>query len=141
MIQHMHSLLCVRAILDQNSGLGSYIDILDRLELVEQKDTIRLPPFNVISRYYISDDHEDNEDILIDISRKNPKTNKRTSVEKITVPIQKIGCPVLVQLEIANMTLENDGLWEFHIKWKQSSDKGWKKGTVIPLLVEYRKRK
>ena len=71
MIQHLHSLFCIRPILDKNTGLASYIDIIEGMKMkIKVGKAITLPPFNLISKFWIEDGIEDNQTLIVELSRK-----------------------------------------------------------------------
>jgi len=134
MIKHIHSLICGRSIVDRNTGLSSYIDVIEAIVL-KKAEKILLPRFTLISRYGVKDGIADNQELEVEVSRKKSGASKRIKLQSMSFPLTEKGESILVQLDVMGLILENDGLWEFDVRWKLKDSGKWKKGTSIPLKV------
>ncbi len=134
MIQHLHSIICVRSILDKNTGLASYIDVIEGITLTES-EKITLPPFTLVSKFWIKNGIEDNKILDIEVLRRKTGKTRSILLQEMSFPIEKKGENILINLEVQNLTLESAGLWEFEIRWRIKDVGNWKKGSIIPLNV------
>lgn len=134
MIQHLHSIICVRSILDKNRGLASYVDIIEGVTLKKSK-ILSLPPFTLVSKYWVKDGIEDGQTLEIEFSKKKSTQTKRNVLQEMSFPLERKGENILIQLEVNNLAIEEAGLWEFEVRWRLKESGNWKKGAVIPVKV------
>lgn len=134
MIQHLHSIICDRSIIDKSTGLASYIDIIEGISL-EKSDKYTLPLFLLVSKFWIKDGIKDNLILEVEVSRKKESETKRIPLKHMEFPLDRKGENILIQLEIKNLVLEDAGVWEFDVRWRIKDTGSWKKGAVIPLKV------
>lgn len=140
MIQHLHSLICGRSILDSTTGLASYIDIYEGIT-VNNPDHLRLPIFYLVSRFWVKEKIGDGQILLVEVSRSLPsKSKKRIVMQEMDFPLEKKGETFQLNLEVENLVVEETGLWEFEVRWKLKNAGNWKKGASIPIHVKSKKK-
>lgn len=138
MIQHLHSILCGRSIIDKSSGMASYIDIIEGVTLKDSKSII-LPFFTLVSKFWVRDGIENDQTLEVEVSR-HIADKKRIILQEMNFPLDIKGENILIQLEVENLTLEETGLWEIEVRFKLRNNGKWKKGTTIPLKVTAEKK-
>ena len=138
MIQHSHSLICVRPIIDQKTGAPSYIDIIEGVNLPKSDKGLRLPALNLMTRFWIRDGAEIGTGFEVEVSL-IALDRKRRVLQVMKHEVDNKGENVLFHLEINNLSVEREGLYEFEVRWKADGGKRWKKGTIIPLKVSVNK--
>lgn len=134
MIEHLHSLICGRLILDKNTGLASYIDIIEGITL-RDPNNFKLPLFSLVTKFWIKDGIEDDQILEVKVSRKKNKKGKWINLQTIQIPLDKKGENALVELKVENLDIEEPGLWVFDVKWRLKDSGNWKKGANIPFKV------
>ncbi len=138
MIQHLHSILCIRSIIDQSTGMASYIDIIEGLTL-QDTDQLQLPPFTLVSKFWVKNGLQDDQTLQVEVSRKITDKQKRHILKVMDFSLDEKGTNILLQLSIENLVLEKIGIWEIEVRWRIMGSKNWKKGTTIPLNISIEK--
>ena len=134
MINHLHTLICGRVLLDNSTGLSTYLDIIEGITLKKSK-LIKIPPFSLVSRFWIKDGLENNETLELNISRKIDGKTKEVAIQTIPLKLESKGSNILVDCKIENLVLETPGLWTFDVKWRIQGNSKWKKIDSIPFKV------
>jgi len=134
MIEHLHSLICSRVIIDRNSGLASYIDIIEGVTLKEPKN-FKLPIFSIVTKFWVKNGIGDDQILEIKISKKKSKKNKLEVLQIVEIPLDKKGDNLLLDLKVENLDIKETGLWVFDTKWRLKDSGTWKKGATIPFKV------
>ena len=134
MIEHLHSLICGRVIIDRNTGLASYIDIIEGVNLKDPKN-FKLPLFSIVSKFWVKDGIGDDQILEIKISKKKSEKNKLEELQIVEIPLDRKGDNFLLDLKVGNLDIKETGLWVFDIKWRLKDSGTWKKGAIIPFKV------
>lgn len=135
MIQHLHSIACVRALIDSNSGMPSYIDIIDGITL-SSSEKLKLPPFVLVSKFWVKSHPVKEQKLMVEVSRKFGQKSNRIVMQEMDFEVGGKGENILIQLGIENLVVEEAGIWEFEVRWKLSDDKNWRKATSVPISVK-----
>lgn len=134
MIEYLHSLICGRVIIDRNTGLASYLDIIEGVNL-KDPENFKIPTFSIVAKFWVKDGIGDDQILEIKISKKKSEKNKLEELQIIEIPLDKKGDNLLVDLKVENLDIKETGLWVFDIKWRLKDGGTWKKGSIIPFKV------
>lgn len=134
MIQHLHSIICGRTIVDRHSNLASYIDILQEVT-TRNADKIRIPSINIVSKFWVKEGIEDNQVLELKFLKKKNDKSKWNEIETIQLPLERKGDNLLIDFRIENLIFEESGLWEFEVRWKLKESHKWNKTPTIPFKV------
>lgn len=134
MIQHLHSIICGRVIIDKSTGLASYIDIIEGVHLKDPKN-FKLPLFSLVTKFWVKDGLADNQILEVKISKKKTGKTNWKDLQTLHIPLEQKGENLLIDLKVENLDIEEIGLWEFEIKWRLKDGGNWKKGAIVPFNV------
>jgi len=134
MIQHLHSIICGRVIIDKSTGLASYIDIIEGVHLKDPKN-FKLPLFSLVTKFLVKDGLADNQILEVKISKKKTEKTNWKDIQTLHIPLEQNGENLLIDLKVENLDIEEIGLWEFEIKWRLKDGGNWKKGAIVPFNV------
>lgn len=140
MIQHLHTHACLRVLIDNNSGMASYIDLIDGISL-SNPDNLKLPPFVLVSKFRRTEELSVNQKLLVEVSRKIHSKSKRTVMQVMDFEIGQKGENLLIQLAVENLVVEQAGDWELEVRWKLEKGKTSKKAASVPLGVSIKNSK
>lgn len=135
MINHKFSLLCSRAVVDENSKSISIFDIIEQINVFAEIDQIvHLPLHCEIFSLWIRNNIDTPEQGISRVSLKDPNGISKKHVEVSIDLTKSIFFRSIIR--IAGMELRGPGIYNFIIELKQN-DEQWKEVSSVPFIVTY----
>jgi len=136
MINHQFSLICNRAVVDENSKSISIFDIIEQITVFAEPDqTIHLPLHFEIFSLWMRSEMDTPAKEISRVSLKDPNGISKKHIE-VDVDLTK---SVFFRsiIRISGIELRCPGIYNFIIELKQKDEK-WKEVSSIPFIVIYK---
>ena len=109
MLEHLHTLICLRPIIDAETRRSTYVDILENVTVQKSKEGIILPRFVLISKFWNVDGTHIDTTLELKISHRGPKDKRNKKITIFNIPIKKDGDILLAQMAINHLLINSAG--------------------------------
>jgi len=103
---HILTVACLRTIKDEETGLTSVIDIIERTSGRYVDEKLFIPPFIILTKWGRSEFNDKQEDFEIKISLAGPSLPKKKVLDQFEAKIPKDNIGMTITLETSEIEIQ-----------------------------------